>query len=337
MTSSKSESQPTVKYAYQPVAEQQDIGNRFTANFGSGLRVAILVHDEFPLIDVAQTLARTCERFGVGKEQATHCQNGSITVVSGHAGFVFRENSSMPVWSVAVSDVDPADFDAIVVPQPFPDSATCDAEILSWLADADGKSEIIPLFLQAGAVMVAGFPGLPGASSALDHAGAERNGRTAKSRQIASETERSTHQTALKASIALRMRTLAVSAGQPEISGLSERIETAVQWLKEHYGERVSISEMAKLALMSERNFQRRFRSEVGMTPHEYLSKVRLESARSLLDNTALPMDKIARHCGLFNGDHLRKQFLKRFGITPAEYRSTRVSIMRSAADMGVD
>ncbi|PTB20568.1 hypothetical protein C9I57_12080 [Trinickia symbiotica] len=243
----------------------------------------------------------------------------------------------MPVWSVAVSDVDPADFDAIVVPQPFPDSATCDAEILSWLADADGKTEIIPLFLQAGAVMVAGVPRLPRASMALHRDGTERNGQVAKTWQIASGTERSAQQPALSASIALRMRSLEVCADEPEICGVSERIKTAVQWLKEHYGERVSISGMAKLALMSERNFQRRFRGEVGMTPHEYLSKVRLESARSLLDNTALPVDKIARHCGLFNGDHLRKQFLKRFGITPAEYRSARVSIMRAAADMGAD
>jgi transcriptional regulator GlxA family with amidase domain len=337
MTSSKSESQPTVKHGRQPVALRRDVADRFTANSGSGLRVAILLHDDFPLIEVAQTLARTCERFGVGQELARHGQNGSITVVSGHAGFVFRENSSMPVWSVAVSDVDPGDFDAIVVPQPFPDSAAGDAEILAWLAHADGKSVIIPLLLQSGSVVVPGFPCTPRASAALDHAGIERNGWLNKSRQKAFGNERGAHQSSLNASIAQRMRSLAVCAEQPEVRGLSERIETAVQWLKDHYGERVSISGMAKRALMSERNFQRRFRGEVGMTPHEYLSRVRLESARSLLDNTALPMDKIARHCGLFNGDHLRKQFVKRFGITPAEYRSTRVSIMRSGADMGAD
>jgi transcriptional regulator GlxA family with amidase domain len=81
---------------------------------------------------------------------------------------------------------------------------------------------------------------------------------------------------------------------------------------------------------MSERNFLRRFRAEVGRSPHEYLCQIRLESARQLLANTVLPVDKIARHCGLFNGDHLRKHFLKYFGMTPSEYRSTQFHAVQS-------
>ncbi|PPK43008.1 helix-turn-helix protein [Trinickia symbiotica] len=105
---------------------------------------------------------------------------------------------------------------------------------------------------------------------------------------------------------------------------LSERIEASIQWLNEHYAERISISAIAQRASMSERNFLRRFKAEVGQTPSQYLSSIRLESARQLLLHTNLPVDKIARHCGFFNGDHLRKQFLKYFGISPAKYRATK-------------
>ncbi|WP_258187607.1 helix-turn-helix domain-containing protein [Trinickia symbiotica] len=105
---------------------------------------------------------------------------------------------------------------------------------------------------------------------------------------------------------------------------LSERIEASIQWLNEHYAERVSVSAIAQHASMSERNFLRRFKAELGQTPTQYLSSIRLETARQLLLHTNLPVDKIARHCGFFNGDHLRKKFLKHFGISPAKYRATK-------------
>lgn len=113
-------------------------------------------------------------------------------------------------------------------------------------------------------------------------------------------------------------------ATQRQMPHLSERIETSIQWLHEHYAERVSVADIAQRASMSERNFLRRFKAEVGQTPREYLASIRLESARQLLLYTDLPVDKIARHCGFFNGDHLRKQFLKYFGISPAKYRVTK-------------
>jgi transcriptional regulator GlxA family with amidase domain len=94
---------------------------------------------------------------------------------------------------------------------------------------------------------------------------------------------------------------------------------------------------MAEHALMSERNFLRRFRAEMGHTPHDYLSKIRLESACRLLVTTALPVDKIARHCGLFNGDHLRKHFVRHFGMSPVEYRSARFKALQSRSGTDSD
>ncbi|MBN3853256.1 helix-turn-helix domain-containing protein [Paraburkholderia sp. Ac-20340] len=103
---------------------------------------------------------------------------------------------------------------------------------------------------------------------------------------------------------------------------LSERIEASLLWIKSNHAGSVSISELARRASMSERNFLRRFKAEVGQTPREYLARVRLENAQLLLVQTDLPVDKIARRCGLFNGDHLRRYFLKYLSVSPLEYRS---------------
>jgi len=124
----------------------------------------------------------------------------------------------------------------------------------------------------------------------------------------------------LRTNRALAQGNIASSSHQ-RTNALSERIEAAVLWIKGNHAGPVSISELARRVSMSERNFLRRFKAEIGQTPHEYLARVRLENAQLLLVQTDLPIDKIARRCGLLNGDHLRKYFLKYLSVTPIEYR----------------
>lgn len=109
---------------------------------------------------------------------------------------------------------------------------------------------------------------------------------------------------------------------------LSERIAWSVRWIRENSAQPVSVADLARLVSMSERNFLRRFKREIGQTPSEYLMSVRLNLAQRLLVDADLPLDKIARRCGLFNGDHLRKLFQKHFAMSPADYRRTARSLL---------
>ncbi len=72
---------------------------------------------------------------------------------------------------------------------------------------------------------------------------------------------------------------------------------------------------------MSERNFLRRFKIEMGITPSDYLLQARLAVTCSLLTDSELPVDKIARRSGMGNGDRLAKIFRKRMMISPTEFR----------------
>jgi len=75
---------------------------------------------------------------------------------------------------------------------------------------------------------------------------------------------------------------------------------------------------------MSERNFLRRFKMEMGVTPSDYLLFVRLDMSCRLLGETNLPVDKIARRCGIGSGGRLSKLFRKHLGTTPTEYRASK-------------
>jgi transcriptional regulator GlxA family with amidase domain len=100
------------------------------------------------------------------------------------------------------------------------------------------------------------------------------------------------------------------------------RVQKAGQWLHENCKRSISIAQAAEVAGMSERNFLRRFKVETGVTPSEYLLNARFEITCHLLKKTTLPVDKIARRCGLGSGERLSRIFRRRMSLTPSEYRA---------------
>lgn len=98
-------------------------------------------------------------------------------------------------------------------------------------------------------------------------------------------------------------------------------IRAGANWLRENYMHPISIAHAAEVANMSERTFFRRFRAEASMTPSEYLLEIRLGVVCSLLKRTRLPIDTIARRCGMGSGERLAKIFRRRLSLTPSEFR----------------
>ena len=81
------------------------------------------------------------------------------------------------------------------------------------------------------------------------------------------------------------------------------------------------IAEMAKHAKMSESYFTALFRSVVGLPPYAYLSKCRLDMARTRLAKTTASVAVIAHDLGFASPQHLATQFRKTYGLTPTEWR----------------
>ncbi|WP_183085119.1 GlxA family transcriptional regulator [Trinickia fusca] len=118
-------------------------------------------------------------------------------------------------------------------------------------------------------------------------------------------------------------RRLGAVLGELDEGGAREKINAAARWIRENYGQPISVAKAAEVAAMSERSFLRRFKSQMGLTPSEYLLRARLDASCLLLVATDLPVDKIARRCGVGSGDGLAKIFRKRLSVSPTEYRTT--------------
>lgn len=96
---------------------------------------------------------------------------------------------------------------------------------------------------------------------------------------------------------------------RPVPAGFQSPLVQALSWAEQHATQSISITEIAANAAMSRATLHRRFRSELGCTPHQWLTNVRVEHARRLLEQTDLTVDLVARSSGLGTAANLSASF----------------------------
>ncbi len=94
-------------------------------------------------------------------------------------------------------------------------------------------------------------------------------------------------------------------------------------WALERVDRPLSLTDLTRHAGMSQRSFMRRFTAETGTTPLQWLAGARVSRARELLETTELPIDQVARDCGLGTAANLRLHFRRTLDTTPTAYRRT--------------
>lgn len=103
----------------------------------------------------------------------------------------------------------------------------------------------------------------------------------------------------------------------------SSSTAAARAWALEHLDRPLTLGELAARQSMSVRTFTRRFRAEAGMSPGQWLTQQRVERARHLLEETDLPVDRIAADAGFGTAASLRQHLQTALGVSPSTYRGT--------------
>jgi transcriptional regulator GlxA family with amidase domain len=98
-------------------------------------------------------------------------------------------------------------------------------------------------------------------------------------------------------------------------------IRAAQEYINNNLAEDLTVASIARHIGMSERNFARQFKLEVGMTPADYVENVRLEAGRRLAEDSNIPLKKVATDIGYNDDVAFRRSFARRFGTSPAAYR----------------
>lgn len=111
----------------------------------------------------------------------------------------------------------------------------------------------------------------------------------------------------------------AAQAGRPPED--YARIAKALDLVQRRYGERLAVSELARSAGLSISQLQREFLRLLGLTPSEYITKVRVLMARRALERSDRAVGTIALDLGFYDQSHFTRVFRRQTGLTPLAYR----------------
>lgn len=102
-----------------------------------------------------------------------------------------------------------------------------------------------------------------------------------------------------------------------EMDAKSDRVRMALNFARENLKGDLSVDSLAEVARLSPRQFSRVFTEETGQSPAKAIERLRVESARLMMETTQHPIEIIARESGFGDRERMRQAFLRAFGQPP--------------------
>jgi len=105
------------------------------------------------------------------------------------------------------------------------------------------------------------------------------------------------------------------------------RIRQMLDYIHTHFSGSISLSDIAKASLISERECLRCFQRTIRLSPMQYLLKYRImQGASTLVEQPTRSISDIASSCGFDSPSHFSKMFRRFYHCTPREYRHSMVT-----------
>lgn len=101
-----------------------------------------------------------------------------------------------------------------------------------------------------------------------------------------------------------------------------KEIDEVQKYLKQHYGERISVSDIAKHIGFTENYLSALYKKETGENITDYLNRLRMQRARELLKTTDLKIYEIIEEIGYSDANYFSRQFKRFEGLPPNDFRA---------------
>lgn len=96
---------------------------------------------------------------------------------------------------------------------------------------------------------------------------------------------------------------------------------TVLDYCQAHLGDKIGLEDLAQLCGLSRYQFLRRFALTVGLTPHAWLTRLRLERACAVLAGAPASIAQVAADVGFYDQSHFNRAFRTAYGVPPSAYR----------------
>ncbi|MEG4226805.1 AraC family transcriptional regulator [Microcoleus sp. N9_B2] len=99
------------------------------------------------------------------------------------------------------------------------------------------------------------------------------------------------------------------------------KLQIVIDYINDYLNRDLHLGELANLVQMSPYYFTRLFKQSTGITPHQYVTKCRIDQAKLLLKQPEFSIAYISQQVGFHDQSHFSKTFGKIVGLTPKKYR----------------
>lgn len=108
---------------------------------------------------------------------------------------------------------------------------------------------------------------------------------------------------------------------EPPAAEQGGSLAATLEWMSKNLKADLGVDVIARHAGMSERSLARKFTEQTGTTPAKWVTRARICHGQTLLETTALAVERVAEEAGFGSAMAFRTRFREVVGVTPAEYR----------------
>ena len=112
-------------------------------------------------------------------------------------------------------------------------------------------------------------------------------------------------------------------------SGSADAMAEVIAHLHENFAGEVSTEDLAEMAGLSVSHFERRFRLAFGSSPRQYLIRIRIENAATMLRETEKSVTEVAHSCGFYDHAHFSRSFQRAKSMPPSAYRKQTQTVRK--------
>jgi LacI family transcriptional regulator len=124
------------------------------------------------------------------------------------------------------------------------------------------------------------------------------------------------------AGVVLRRSTDALAIDDREVAA-------TMRFIRDHACDGINVDDVLQHTQLSRSTLERRFVKLLGRSPSDEISRLRIERAKQLLEETNLPLSRVADLVGIEHPEHLGRLFRRVTGKTPGDYRQVMRAIGR--------